>query len=211
MGLREWIVPREKRFFDMIDKQAAKIKEGTAILIQLLENPQDIEQKRKQLKDVEREADRIVHNIFSELNKTFITPIDSEDISILTTRLDDVLDYIYASANRFFLYNAKPDSHTHALAVIVSKAVDQLIRALFVMRNMNKTGEIEECCIEIHELENQADEILNNAVAGLFSNTGQIETIEVIKLKEIYEYLEIITDRCEDVTDIIRRIVIKHG
>lgn len=209
MGFKEWIIPQEKKFFDMADQQAEKIQEGIVLLQNTLNNFNNLEQKRAEIKRVEHESDKIVHDIFQELNKSFITPIDREDISELTSRLDDIMDYAYAAVNRIYLYNIKePTPPMKELAQCLANAMNQIINALSKLRHLKNSKEIGSCCIEINRLENQADEILNNAMSQLFKEN---DPIKIIKLKEVYECLEFATDKCEDVANVINNILVKHG
>lgn len=209
MGIKEWIIPQEKKFFDMSNQQAAKIREGVLLLYELLNNFKDIEQKRAKLKAIEHEADNIVHCIFNRLNKVFITPIDREDISQLTSRLDDIMDRTYAVANRIYLYNIKaPTQPMKEFSQCLVNAMDHIVHAVYRLRYLKNTKEMVSFCVEIHRIENQADEILNNAVSQLFKENNPIK---IIQLKEIYEHLEVATDKCEDVANVISNILIKHG
>jgi len=210
MGIKEWIIPQEKKFFDMLNEQAAKIKEGTAIFNGLVASDlQNIEQKRAALKRIEHEADNIVHNIYYHLNKTFITPIDREDISELTNCLDDIIDITNSAANRIYLYKIeKPSGQMKLLSKTLLDAVEQVASALACIRDMKNAKEIKNTCIEINRLENVADDIMNQALADLFKEE---DAVKLIKFKEIYESLEAAIDKCEDVADIISDILVKHG
>lgn len=209
MGIKEWIVPQEKKFFDMLDQQALKIQEGVAALQDLFQDYNGVVQKRQRLKGIENEADDLVHKIFDELNKTFITPIDREDISHLASRLDDIMDSAYAAANRFYLYNIeKPSPEMIEFSNLLVKLMEQIVQAMDKIRNPSDSAEIKKYCVEIHRLENVADEVLNNAFSNLFKGT---DAIQVIKHKDIIENLEAATDRCEDVAVIIENIMLKHG
>ena len=209
MGLKELLIPQEKKFFDLINEQAAKIQEGVNLLDEMLKDFKGIEQKRAKLKELEHEADMLVHNIYHELNKTFITPIDREDISQLTSRLDDIMDYAYGVANRIHLYEIKePTKPMKEFSQTLVSLVNQIVIALGKLPAMKNTKELQEACIEINRLENLADEILGNSVSELFREK---DVIKIIKLKEIYEAFETATDRCEDVADIITDVVAKNG
>jgi uncharacterized protein Yka (UPF0111/DUF47 family) len=143
-----------------------------------------------------------------ELNKTFITPIDHEDISKLASALDDVLDHIHAASRRFNLYNIKkPTKVMIAFSDILLEACKDLEIAVSGIRNLKDPEGIEKKCVEVNTLENKADEILNSSVAELLKGK---DAIKIIKLKEIYEFLESAMDRCEDAADVISDIVVKH-
>ncbi len=209
MGIKELLIPQEKKFFDLINTQAAKIQEGVLLLDELMGNFNGIAEKRAKLRSIEHDADMIVHTIFHELNKTFITPIDREDVSQLTSRLDDIMDYAYGVANRLYLYEIKePTKAMKDFSQCLVKLVEKIVFALGKLKELKNSKEIQDACIEINSLENTADEILSNAVSELFKEK---DVIKIIKLKEIYEAFETATDRCEDVADIITDVVAKNG
>ncbi len=208
MGLREWLIPQEKLFFTLLENESKIVVEGAHVLREMIHDLNDLAEKRKQVKEIERRGDEIVHEIFLRLNKTFITPIDHEDISSLASRYDEVLDYVYAVANRLFLYEiTDPTEVMKQFSELVLQAVTEIDSAFSIMSRI-KEEEINRRCIEIHRIENAADELLNESVAKLFK-TGEVVTI--LKLKEIYEFLEATTDKCEDVSDKIRDIVLKRA
>lgn len=143
------------------------------------------------------------------LNKTFITPIDHEDISALASAFDDVLDYIDGTAARLVLYEIKkPEENMIKLAEVLVTQATELNQALKGLRNIKSPKEIETRCIEVNRLENVADDIYKNSVAQLFKRT---DAIEIMKLKEVYERLEFATDKCEDAANVISDIVVKNS
>jgi hypothetical protein len=209
MGFKEWIIPQSKHFFDMLEQQADVVVEGSEALLDMVKNFNNVAQKRDKVKDIEHRGDELVHTIAEELNKTFVTPIDMEDISKLTSRLDDILDYIEAASHRIWSYEIKavPTDMIKLTEVIVtsSKEVNHAVKDL---RNFKKKNEILAHCIEINRLENMADDITHIAVAALFKKH---EAVDIIKLKEIYEYLEEATDKCEDASDVIKDVFMKNS
>ncbi len=149
-----------------------------------------------------------MHNILNELNSTFITPIDREDISDLTSRLDDIIDNTYAAVNRIHLYNIKATTKPmKELSQCLVSMMDQLMLILSKIHDGKNSEEILKGCIEINRLENVADETLNHAMAELFKEK---DVMKIIKLKEVYEYLETATDKCEDVANVISDILMKN-
>lgn len=207
MGLKEWLIPQEKVFFLLLERESKNVLKGAEILRDLMDNYNDLAERRKALKLVEHETDEIVHEIYEKLNRTFITPIDQEDLTGLASRYDEVIDHIYAVANRLFLYEiSEPTQEMKDFADIVVQAVTEIDNAFSNLKKINER-EIEHRCIEVDRLENLADELLNDSVAKLFKTGDQIL---IMKLKEIYEFFEKVTDSCEDVCDTIRDIVIKH-
>jgi len=208
MGLKEWIIPQEKKFFDLLESESRNVLVGAKALEDLIKNFHGVREKRDRIKEIEHEGDNVVHQIYQRLNRTFVTPIDHEDISKLASLYDDVLDFIEAVANRLFLYEIKqPTPAMIHLAEIIVKSVGEIDSALACIRKIDQK-EMEARCEEINRLENEADQVLNTSVASLFKMK---DPIEIIKLKEIYEFMEEATDKCEDVSDTLRDIVIKNA
>lgn len=209
MGFKEWIIPQEKHFFDMLEQQADVVVEGANALMDMVNHFENVAQKRDKIKDIEHKGDNLVHTIAEELNKTFVTPIDQEDISKLTSRMDDILDYIEAASHRLWSYEVKsipPDMIK--LTEVIVKGANEVNHAVKDLRNFKKKNEILAHCIEINRLENTGDDITHVAVAGLFK---KYDAVEIIKLKEIYEYLEEATDKCEDAADVIKDVFMKNS
>ncbi len=208
MGLKEWIVPQEREFFDLLEKEAGVVAEGAVALRELLRNFRDVAGKRKAIKDIEHRGDDIVHTIYEELNKTFITPIDREDITALASDLDNVLDMIDASANRLYLYDiAQPSTAMIDFAEVLVEATSALQKAVGMIRNMKKANEVEAIAVEVNRLENVGDDLLNVSVAALFREN---DVVQILKSKEILEQLEQATDYCEDVANVLSDIVAKN-
>jgi predicted phosphate transport protein (TIGR00153 family) len=209
MGIKEWLIPQDKHFFSMLENEAQNVLDGSKLFLEMLNNYENIEQKQQRIKDVEHQGDDFVHEIFEELNKTFITPIDHEDISGLASAFDDVLDYIDGTAARFVLYEIKkPEENMIKIAEVIVKQANELNLAICGLRNIKNPEEIEKRCIEVNRLENVADDIYKKSVAALFK---QKDAIEIMKLKEIYERLEFATDKCEDAANVISDIVVKNS
>ena len=209
MGFKEFLIPQDRKFFVLFNQQAAKIQEGVLLLQELLKDFNGLKKNRARIKDVEHEADRFVHTIFNELNSTFITPIDREDISALASKMDDIMDCVYAAANRMYLYEIKkPTKPMKDLSMCLMGMVDKLVCILSKFHDARHIKEIHADCVEINRLENEADEVLNQAMADLFKEKN---TNQIIKLKEIYEFLEDANDRCEDCANIISNILMKNS
>ena len=208
MGIKEWIIPQERQFFELLEQVAATVEEGARALQDLLKDFRDVPGKRKHIKDIEHRGDDLVHTIFEELNKTFITPFDREDIVSLASSLDSTLDMIDAAANRLSLYEiSQPSAAMLDLGEVIVLATAELHRAVGMIRNMRQGDEIERIAVEVNRLENVADDLMNNAVAALFQGD---DPIGIIKFKEIIERLEEATDYCEDVANILSDIVAKN-
>lgn len=200
------LIPREARFFDLFEQQSQHIVEAADLLHALVHHFNDARAKLHAIKEVEHLGDQITHEIVRRLNTTFITPIDREDIHALATRLDDVLDYIEAGAERLVVYRIKePTSACRALTDVITKIVRAMGHAVRCLRTMDPG--FHEHAVEVNRLENAADELLRDSLAALFEEST--DPIEIIKWKEIYETLEIVTDRCEDVANVIEGIILK--
>ena len=200
------LIPREVRFFDYFDEQAQHIIKAAQLLYELVHDFHDARAKAHAIKEVEHQGDLVTHEIVKRLNTTFITPIDREDIHDLATRLDDVLDYIEAAAERLVVYRIKePTSGCRAMAKVIVDTVAATDRTIRCLRSMDPA--FHEHTVEVNRLENLADNLLRDSLAALFEEGG--DPIEVIKWKEIYETMEIVTDRCEDVDNVIEGIILK--
>jgi len=208
VGLKEWIIPQERQFFDLLEQLAATVNDGALALQDLLHDFHDVSTKRRKIKDIEHRGDNLTHSVFEELNNTFITPIDREDIQALASSQDNVLDMIDAAANRFFLYGIdRPTDAMVLLADTIAQATALLLRAVGMIRNKKQAGEVERIAVEVHRLENLADDLMNTSVAALFKGS---DPIHIIKFKEITERLEQATDYCEDVANVLSDVVAKN-
>src|SRR6266478_5457002 len=200
------LIPREVRFFELFDQQSEHILKAAALLHELVHNFADARAKTHMIKEIEHQGDQITHEVVKRLNTTFITPIDREDIHDLATRLDDVLDYIEAAAERLVVYRIKePTSPARAMSEVIVQQTHAMDRAIKCLRTMDPG--FHEHAVEVNRLENSADALLRDSLAALFEEAG--DPIEVIKWKEIYETMEIVTDRCEDVANVIEGIILK--
>src|SRR3989475_776458 len=168
MGLKAWIIPQERQFFDLLEKLAATVDEGAIALADLLHEFRDVPMKCRRIKDVEHHGDEIVHRVYEELNKTFITPIDREDIQSLATELDNVLDMVEAASSRIGLYEIdRPTEAMVQLGNVIKDGTRLLREAVGMIRNMKQADGVERIAIEVHRLENVADDLMNNAVATI--------------------------------------------
>ncbi len=209
MGLRELLIPKDKIFFDLFEKQAGVIKEAAWQLVALTEDFTNVKEKRHEIEKLEHKGDQITHDIYQQLNNTFITPMDPEEISKLASSLDEVLDYIDGATEKMYYYNIQStDSHMIELAKLIHISSIEIESAVKAIRSIKDPRYIEERCIEVNRLENLADDVLANAVTELFKTT---DAITIIKLKDIYEHLETATDNCEDVANILSDIAIRHS
>ena len=203
------LIPKEMQFFDLFEQQTEKVVQAAGLLKDLVEHYDRIDEKVQLIKQVEHDGDTLTHEIIERLNKTFVTPIDREDIHALVANLDDVLDLIEAAADKMTMYRIdRPSPEAVALAEVIVKMAAELDKMIRKLRDL-KHAHILTHCIEINSLENAGDRILRGAVAALFA--GGHDPVEVMKWKEIYEDLETATDKCEDVANIVEGVVLKHS
>ncbi len=205
--MRLRLIPREERFFDMFVEDAANVLLAARELEAMLRSYDDIETRAQRLRELEHQGDELSHAIGNKLDTTFVTPFDREDIHALISGLDDVIDLIEEVADTFILYRIEAATPTAiAQAGIVVRQVEQLHGALTKLKGFKG---VREHWIEVHRLENEGDQIVRNAIAELFS--GSMEPLEVVKWKDVYSLLEDCVDKCEDVANIIEKIVVKHA
>jgi predicted phosphate transport protein (TIGR00153 family) len=209
MGIKELLIPKDTIFFDLFERQAGLLKEAASQLVALTEDFTNVKEKRHEIEKLEHKGDQVTHDIYGQLNRTFITPLDPEEISSLASTLDDVLDYIDGSAEKMFYYTIEStDSYMIELAKLIHMSTTEIESAVKSIRSFKDPRYIEERCIEVNRLENLADDVLAHAVTDLFKTT---DAITIIKLKDIYEHLEIATDNCEDVANTLSDIAIRHS
>ncbi len=203
-------LPKETSFFDFFEQHAALTVEGTKEFLSLVTTGANIETKAKRVSDIEHETDVITHRCVEALHKTFITPIDRDNIHRLITRMDDVMDFVEAAAERIALYELTVmTADVRDLADVLVRAAQQVELAIKGLRNLKDPQSILKQCIDINRLENESDQILRRAVAKLFKE--EKDPIMVIKWKEVYENLENAADRCEDVANIIEGVILEHS
>jgi predicted phosphate transport protein (TIGR00153 family) len=203
------LFPKEIDFFEIFDRAASNIKKAAELLVMLTENFDNISQRAKEIYEVEQDGDMLTHDIMRMLNKTFVTPIDREDHHALASRLDDVLDLIWAAVDRMTVFKL-----TETTKEAIAMAQNLLMTAEVIQKAIKKLKEknyshVQEYCIEINRLENRMDRDFRDALGNLFENIK--DPILIIKWKEVYEHLEDASDRCEDVANIIEGIVLKHA
>lgn len=199
------LFPREEDFFVLFRKQAALVREGCDLLYDMVVAFDRLEERAKQLKDVESRADLVTHEIFERVNRTFITPLEREDIHALASNLDDVLDAAEAIGARIVLFQVgQPRPEAVRMAKILSECASQIEQAVDSLRHMNNLMAF---TVEINRLENEADGIAREVTADLFS--GRHDVLDVMRWKEIFGRLENAADKCEDVANTIESIVVK--
>jgi predicted phosphate transport protein (TIGR00153 family) len=204
-----WLIPQEKKFFDMLIEQSANVKEGVVYLNKMMTDFTDLEQKAINLKKIERNGDHMVHHIHDELNKTFITPIDREDIVALTSSLDDILDHADNVADNIVLFKiTEPTKAMIDLVKHLNMSMDEVDSAIHNLKDMKKPKDTKQCCREINRLEHDTDTIYRKALADLFETE---DAKEIIKLKEVYTNIELAVNKCEDVADVLNGILVKYA
>jgi uncharacterized protein Yka (UPF0111/DUF47 family) len=209
VGLKEWLIPQDKIFFDLFDQLAAVVVRASSRLVDLVDDFSDVKAKVDALERLEHDGDVITHEIYENLNRTFITPLDPEEISKLASALDDILDYIEGTAQQMYNYGiTETDTFIVELAKLIQLSVVELEEAVKGIRTMKNPHQIELRCIEVNRLENLADDILAHAINDLFKTQ---DSITIIKRKDVYESLEIATDKCEDAANVLSDIAIRHS
>jgi predicted phosphate transport protein (TIGR00153 family) len=204
------LIPQEEKFFDLFEELVNKIEEGGELFLDMVEHYEYADQKIAKLKELEHEADVITRNTYEKMHKTFLTPIDREDIYDLVNKMDSILDMVEASAARMSLYKVKvPAREIIDQARILNKAIKKVKYIVHAMRNMKNANMIMDNCVEIHTLENEGDIVMRMTMARLFE--FEKDPIELIKWKEIFERIEESIDICEDVSNIVEGIVLKNG
>lgn len=204
------LFPKQIDFFEIFDKAVMNLTRATALLVELMENFDVLDDRVKEIHEVEQEGDLLTHDIMRRLHKTFLTPIDREDIHALACRIDDVLDLIWGGVDRLVVFQIKEPTKAarhlakdlHSTTVVLQKAMKEL-RAKDYAR-------VQEHCIEINRLENRIDRTFRDALGQLFEDFTE-DPLIIIKWKEVYEHLENASDKCEDVANILEGIVLKHG
>jgi len=205
-------LPKDKIFYEVFENIVANLTDMIAKLRSAFDE-KDIAKRielLKQAEDGEHKNDEYTHQVFVELSKNFITPFDREDIHYLATALDDIADYMYAAAKKMVNYNVvEPDKYMLELLEINEKSIHAVAQAVNMLRSMKNISLIKQSCVLINSLENEADEVLDSAISNLFQ--GNSDAITIIKLKDIYQDLEIVSDKCEDASNVIESIIIKYA
>jgi predicted phosphate transport protein (TIGR00153 family) len=205
------LIPRDMGFYDLFEQDTSNLVVAAEKLVDLFENYEDVEAKAKELKDLEHEGDVITHEIVARVHRSFVTPFDREDISLLANSLDDVMDFIEAAGRTANLYHiTQPMERARELARIVHKMAVKLNQVVPRLRRREQFSWILKQCVEINTLENEADDVQHAALAELFE-VCYPDACAVIKWREIYDHLENATDRGEDVANVLEGIVLKHA
>lgn len=205
-------MPKNKIFYELFEKVAENAAKMGSILRDIVAEP-DFDKRGAlilQVEDLEHANDELTHNIFTELGRNFITPFDREDIHYLATSLDDIADYIYAAAKKINFYRVNPnDTGMQKFAELIEQGAQQVKIAVTELRDMKNMRNITEALVKINSIENQADDVFDFSIEKLFATEPDAK--EVIKKREIYQVMEIVTDKCEDASNVIESIIIKYA
>ena len=205
-------MPKNRVFFELFEQVADNVARMGTIMKDVVAET-DFDKRASligQIEDLEHANDELTHSIFTELGRNFITPFDREDIHYLATSLDDIADYIYASAKKINFYRVNPnDMGMQKMAELIEQGAAQIRIAVLELRNMKNMRNITEALVKINSIENQADDIFDMSIERLFATEPDAK--EVIKKREIYQVMEIVTDKCEDASNVIESIIIKYA
>ncbi len=203
-------LPRESKFFELFIQSAANMLKAALALEDLLKNWGNIDIKVAYITELEHEGDFLTHQVAAMLYRTFVTPLDREDIAQLSHVMDDVTDFIHATAESIHIY--KVDSSTqraNELAEIIVQAAAEVEKAVQCLKDRSNLKQVMEHCVEINRLENKADAVYRAALGELFDDSK--DTKYIIKWREIYEHMESATDRCEDVANVLEGVALKQA
>ena len=209
--MRFSFLPREEKFFFFLEQSVANLKATASKMVDLMEDYQNVPEKVAEIKGLEEVGDTIIHTIMESLHRTFVTPIDREDIAMLGERLDDVVDSIEEAARYLVEYHIEePTEKAKELTRIILRSGETLERAIGLLHFKGaKLKEILPLTVEVNSLENEADRVTSQAMAELFDN--RIPPLYVLKWKEVYDQLEGAADFCEDIANVLEGIVLKHA
>jgi uncharacterized protein len=211
--IAKWLLPRESSFFVYLDSMAAKMVEAAAILGELRaapDKPEGFEKIADRLREKEHEADEIAHLLYNELDRNFVTPLDREDLHALTSRLDSVVDVIESTAVRMSVFGLpKLSPPMCELIRIIQESTAEVAKSIHLLQDLSKLDEIQVHIVHVNSLENEGDRIYRAELTRVFREVK--DAIELIREKEVLNQLERAIDRCEDVMDLIRSVVVKNG
>jgi len=205
-------LPKDRVFYSLFEQVSDRVLEMAKLLKDLVDEPEFAKRAAiiSKIEDLEHENDELTHKIFTELGRNFITPFDREDIHYLASSLDDIADYIYACAKKINFYRVDPIDHgLHRFAELIYLSAEQVRNAVKELRNMKNLRLMTEALVKINSIENQADDLFDHSIERLFAEEPDAK--EVMKLREIYQVMEIATDKCEDAGNVIESIIIKYA
>src|SRR6266496_4884906 len=211
-NLLKIFMPKDRVFYSLFEEIANTVAKMGVTLKKLVFEP-DVDKRASlasELETMEHVNDELTHKVFTELGRNFITPFDREDIHYLASALDDVADYIYAAAKKINFYRVNPnDSGLQKLADMIEQSAMHVKTAVIGLRNMKNMRLMTEALVKINSIENQADDVFDMSIERLFATEADAK--EVIKKREIYQVMEIVTDKCEDAANVIESIIIKYA
>jgi uncharacterized protein Yka (UPF0111/DUF47 family) len=207
-----WL-PRDVRFFDSFEQATAVMQQAASALVDLLERYEDVPAKLARLEALEHQGDQTTHGLMQALHQTFVTPLDREDITSLAQRLDDVTDFIWAAADRLRIFRIERITPVAlGMARVLERQAQVLVQAMPLLRDQRHLSAILPHTVEINRLENEADDLLRDGISRLFAHPDDPRDIVLsIKWREIYEFLEMASDKAEDAANVLEGIVIKHA
>lgn len=204
------LMPTEGKFFDLFNQHADLCVKGAKEMVELMTNFDDLEIRVHAIEGIEKQADKVTHDTIELLHKTFITPIDRDEIHQLIVRMDDILDLLEDAGQTISLYDIKAITpEAKRLAELCLACTEKVQAAVALLHNMDNSRQILTICKEIDRLESDADHVMRAAMSKLFRDEPDVRNL--IKLKAIYEILETVTDRCEDVSNIIEGIIVENA
>src|ERR1700755_1810990 len=205
-------MPKDRIFYSLFEEVAAGVTNMGRLLKSVVSEP-DVDKRAALVSQVEEQEhvnDDLTHKVFTELGRNFITPFDREDIHYLASALDDICDYIFASAKKINFYKVNPnDQGIQTMADLLDQGCEQIKNAVLELRNMKNMRQITDALVKVNSIENQADDIFDMSIDRLFEIEPDAK--EVIKKREIYQVLEIATDKCQDAANVIESIIIKYA
>ena len=208
MSLKNLMIPQDKVFFELFEEQAGIAVEAATQLVDIFTDYRNIEEKYHKLKEIEHRGDEATHRAHDELNQTFITPFEPEEISRLVNTLDDIVDFIDEGARFLVIYNIeKPDPGLIDIAKCLLDATKEIQTGIKYLRTLKNVEGMKHSIREINRLENVADELETKAMRDLFATN---DPLYIMKMKDIYEHLESSADKCEDLADVMTAILIRH-
>ncbi len=208
----KFFLPKDRIFYQLFESVSGTLVIMGEKLKEVVNEP-DFDKRGqyiKEVEDMEHTCDDLTHEIFTQLGKNFITPFDREDIHYLASALDDIADYIYASAKKINFYKVNPnDIGIQKMADVIAQGCVAVNRAIVELRNMKNMRQITDALVTINSIENQGDDIFDMSIERLFDTEPDAK--EVIKKREIYQVMEIVTDKCEDAANVIESIIVKYA
>lgn len=203
------LIPKDESFFDLFEQAANRLVTAAGVLVEATGRPETLAENAKRLERLEHDADQLTHELVEKVNRSFITPFDREDIYSLATELDDVMDLMEATTERFILFKVQQVlPQAQEIAKVIQQQTQEIQRVMPRLRRLSRDS-IMPHCVEINRLENVGDRLLRDAMASLFD--GRYDPLTVIKWRELYELMEQATDKCEDVANTIEGIVLKNA